>query len=136
VKIHSHTEPRENILDYSPWLLGDGGESREYRVLAGRRHGLAVVAQLEGIETREQAASLRHLKILVSRDCFPPLQPGRYYWADLVGLKVRTCSSVELGTVAEMMATGANDVMVVRGERERLIPFVIDEYVKEVRMDF
>lgn len=135
VKIHSHTEPRENILDYSPWRLGDGGESREYQVLAGRRHGLAVVARLEGIETREQATSLRHLKILVSRERFPPLPPGHYYWADLVGLKVQTCSGVELGPVAEMMATGANDVMAVRGECERLIPFVIGEYVKEVKLD-
>jgi 16S rRNA processing protein RimM len=135
VKIHSHTEPRENILDYAPWRLGDECESKEYQVVAGRRHGLAVVARLEGIDTREQAASLRHLKILVSRDRFPPLQPGQYYWADLVGLKVRTCSGVELGAVAEMMATGANDVMVVKGERERLIPFVIDEYVKEVSLD-
>jgi len=134
VKIHSHTEPPENILAYSPWVLDDGGKLGEYMVLSGRRHGPAVVAQLEGIETRDQAVKLRLQKILVCRDCFPPLPHGSYYWADLVGLSVRNCSGVELGTVAEMLATGANDVMVLRGDRERLVPFVVDEYVKEVRL--
>ncbi|HUL13157.1 MAG TPA: ribosome maturation factor RimM [Methylococcaceae bacterium] len=136
VKIHSYTEPAENILDYSPWrLAGDKCESREYKVIAGRRHGQAVVARLEGVETRDQAVGLRFQKISVSRDQFPQLERGCYYWVDLIGLKVLTCSGVEFGTVAEMMATGANDVMVVRGERERLVPFVLDEYVKEVRLD-
>lgn len=132
VRIHSHTEPPENILSYSPWRLDD--DSREYEVLAGRRHGQDVVARLDGIETRDQATGLRFRKVLVSRDCFPPPEPGHYYWVDLVGLNVRTCSGIELGTVADMMATGANDVMVVRGEREHLVPFIVDEYVKEVRL--
>jgi 16S rRNA processing protein RimM len=54
----------------------------------------------------------------------PPPEPGEYYWVDLEGLRVVTLDGVELGTVASLFATGANDVMVVQGERERLMPFV------------
>jgi 16S rRNA processing protein RimM len=135
VKIHSHTDPPSNILNYHPWTLVSEVESRPVRVLAGRVHGGAVVAQLEGVEDRDQAVRLRYARITVPRECFPPPEPGHYYWSDLVGLKVRTVSGTDLGEVREMMATGANDVMIVYGERERLIPFVPGEYVKTVDLE-
>jgi len=62
----------------------------------------------------------------------PAPAAGEYYWADLVGLKVVTTEGVELGQVEHMMATGANDVMVVKGERERLLPFLPGRFVNEV----
>ena len=66
------------------------------------------------------------------RDQLPELPQGEYYWTDLIGLDVRLEDGRRLGTIDNMLATGANDVMVVRGERERLIPFVPGQYVKEV----
>ena len=62
----------------------------------------------------------------------PELAAGEYYWSDLIGLDVETLQSEPLGRVAAMMETGADDVMVLEGERERLIPFVIDDIVREV----
>ena len=64
-----------------------------------------------------------------------PPAPGEYYWVDLEGLRVVTVEGVELGHVAHMLSTGANDVMVVHGERERLLPFVQPDYVKGVDFD-
>jgi 16S rRNA processing protein RimM len=135
VKVHSHTDPPDNILDYSPWMLENQDGSKEYKVQSGRMHGETVVAQLEGVDDRDQALKLRSNKILVNRDRFPPLKPGQYYWADLTGLRVINLEGAELGTVAEILPTGANDVLVANGERERLIPFVIGQYVKEVNVD-
>ena len=65
----------------------------------------------------------------------PPPGPGEYYWADLQGLQVVTLEGVELGTVSSVFATGANDVIVVRGERERLLPFVQGQVVMEVNLE-
>ncbi len=135
VKVHSHTIPADNILGYSPWLLEDGGEAREFKVLSGRMHGASVVACLEGVDDRDKALRLRSRKIMVPRERFPPAEEGRYYWADLIGLRVRSVAGTDFGTVAEMMETGANDVIVVQGERERLIPFVIGQYVKEIDLE-
>ena len=45
---------------------------------------------------------------------------------------MRTIEGRELGTVSHLFATGANDVLVVKGERERLIPFVRDGVVREI----
>jgi len=133
VKIHSLTDPREAIFEYQPWLLGESRE--EIRIRQGKKHGKHLIALLENTDDREQAEDLVNRPIAVFRDQFPDLPDGEYYWADLIGLSVRLEDGTELGNIDKMLATGANDVMVVRGERERLIPFVRGRYVKSVNLD-
>ncbi len=134
VKVHSHTDPPRNILAYAPWLLADEYGQMEYKVLSGRMHGDVVVARLEGVDDRDAALKLRARKVMVPKDRFPPAESGHYYWADLVGLRVKNLECVDFGTVAEMLATGANDVVVTKGDRERLIPFVLGQFVKEINL--
>lgn len=132
VKVYSHTEPRENIAGYRDWYLQRDGDWQPVRVEQGRRQGKGVVVKLVGIDDRDQAAGLIDCDIAVDRDQLPPLPPGEYYWADLEGLRVVTLEGVELGRVSHLFATGANDVMVVAGERERLLPFVQPDIIRRV----
>jgi 16S rRNA processing protein RimM len=90
---------------------------------------------LPGFDDRERAATLVGQQICVGRDQMPPTEEGEYYWADLEGLRVVTTGGRELGRVDRMMETGANDVMVVSGDRERLIPFIQGQYVKRVDLE-
>jgi len=124
IKVYSYTETRENILTYSPWTLRKGKQSKQVEVIDGRRHGKTVVACLEGLNDRDEAAELSGWEILIHADQLPKARQGEYYWADLIGLHVRTVAGIDLGTVDQMLETGANDVVVVQGERERLIPFL------------
>jgi 16S rRNA processing protein RimM len=133
VKVYSETEPREGILRYSPWMIGESDAPR--RVLEGRAHGKGVVARVEGCEDRDQAVLLVEQEIAVTRDRLPPPRPDEFYWTDLEGLRVVTLEGVALGTVSHLFATGANDVLVVMGERERLIPFSWDEAIRSVDFD-
>jgi 16S rRNA processing protein RimM len=133
VRIHSLTEPREAIFEYQPWQLGEPPE--EVRVLEGKKTGKHLVALLEKIDDRDQAERLCKRPISVYRDQFPDLPEQEYYWTDLEGMRVSMEDGTELGKIERMLATGANDVMVVRGERERLIPFVIGTYVKAVNLE-
>jgi 16S rRNA processing protein RimM len=128
VWVFSETDPRENILRYSPWLL-DGAA---HVVAEGRRHGKGLVVRLEGCEERDQAAELIGRGICVRRDQLPPARPDEFYWADLEGLEVQTVAGEPLGRVSHLFATGANDVLVVKGDRERLLPFVWDDILKDV----
>jgi len=132
VKIRSFTDPPANILKYIPWALGSSEAPRSARLVEGRPQGAAVVARLEGVEDRDQAIALKGTRILVPRQCFPEASPGTYYWADLIGLDVVTVAGVALGKVRGLLETGANDVLDVKGERDRLIPFVVGEFVKNV----
>jgi 16S rRNA processing protein RimM len=73
--------------------------------------------------------------IAVQREQLPALESGEYYWTDLQGLRVVNLEGVELGVVSHLFETGANDVLVVRGERERLIPYTTGEAIQEVDLD-
>ncbi len=132
VKVFSYTDPREAVLDYESWLLGEKGQWQPAELASGQRHGKAVIAQIVGVDDREQAAELVGKEIAVPRDALPETEDGQYYWMDLVGLRVIHRDGTELGKVRYMLATGANDVMVVAGEQERLIPFIRDKVVISV----
>lgn len=132
VRVHSDTRPRENILDYPVWTLVLKGERRDYAVRNSRRQGKGLVATLEGISDRDSAMALRGCEIRVPRARLPTPEPGEYYWADLEGLEVVTAAGVQLGVVTGLLETGANDVLVVSGDRERLIPYVPDRHVLAV----
>lgn len=135
VKLQSWTEPPQHIFDYQPWLLQIAGQWSEWQVAESHRHGRSLIARLPGIEDREQAAALAGAVIAVRREQLPAAGPGEYYWADLIGLEVRLMDGRNLGRVQGLMATGSNDVLIVQGDRERLIPFVPGQVVKQVDLD-
>jgi 16S rRNA processing protein RimM len=130
VKVRSETDPRDSILRYSPWLIGDSEVPR--RVAEGRIHGKGLVARVAGCDDRDQAAALVGLEIAVTRDRLPPPKADEFYWIDLEGLEVRTLEGTSLGVVDHLFSTGVNDVLAVVGERERLLPFAWDSVVRSV----
>jgi 16S rRNA processing protein RimM len=133
VKIFSDTSPKENILNYSPWLLKKAGEVTSVEVVDGKLHGSGVIALIKGVNDRTQAEALLGSEILIRREQLPPPSEGEYYWADLIGLEVVTTEGVILGVVDSLFETGANDVLIVKGERERAVPFIKDQVI--VRID-
>ncbi len=135
VKVFSHTEPRHGIVRYSPIFLNHRDEWQPFKVEDGRAHGVGVVLKFKGYDDRDQAATLLHRDIAVRRIQLPPTTPGEYYWTDLQGLRVVTLEGMVLGTVSRLFATGSNDVLVVQGERERLLPFIRDQVVVDVDLE-
>jgi 16S rRNA processing protein RimM len=135
VKVYSYTEPREAVLEYDRWLLSGKDGWQEATVAEGQRHGKTVIARIDGYVDRDQAAALIGTEIAVPRGALPEPGKDRYYWSDLEGLRVVHRDGTELGSVAYLLETGANDVMVVQGEQERLIPFVTDKVVLGVDLD-
>ena len=128
----SYTEPREALLQYKGLLLGRNGDWQSVKVAEGQRHGKSVILRLEGHDDRDQAAALIGTEIGADRSALPEPEEGHYYWSDLTGLTVVHRDGTELGKVKEVLETGAHDVMVVQGEQERLVPFVMDAVVLDV----
>jgi 16S rRNA processing protein RimM len=123
VKVFSETRPREQIFKYSPWLLVLNGDEFEVEVLEGRQQGKGLIASLKGYTDCEDARKLIGSEILVSQESLPKTGKNEYYWSQLTGLNVVNLQGIELGKVVNLFETGANDVLVVKGEKERLIPF-------------
>ncbi|MEW5943009.1 MAG: ribosome maturation factor RimM [Pseudomonadota bacterium] len=124
IKVHAYTETGDGLLDYPVWWVGKPGAWRECAVLDAEVHSKSLAAHLEGCNDRDAAAALRGALIAVPREALPPAEADEYYWNDLIGLRVVNAQGQDLGEVAKLLETGANDVLVVQGERERLIPFV------------
>ena len=135
VKVFSYTQPKENIFSYAPWRLKVNGGWQAIKVVDYRKQGKGLVAQLDGVDDRDQAHTLIETEIAITRDQLPAAGKDEYYWADLVGLEVVTREAQSLGRVDHLISTGANDVLVVKGERERLIPFVQGQFVLEVDLE-
>ena len=132
VKVVSHTEPVEGIVDYTPLYYGRQNRWTALTIEQARAHGKGLVIKFAGFEDRAAAAALVGYDIAVCREQLPDLPPGEYYWADLQGLRVITADGVDLGTVERVFETGANDVLVVQGDKERLIPFLQGDVIKEI----
>ena len=136
VKLESFTEPRSAIFRYQPWVLRDArGIERECEGAKGRETPKGVVATLPGVEDRDGAEATRGLEVFVPREALPPPRPGEYYWVDLEGLRVRNVEGVDFGVVSHLFSTGANDVLVAQGDRERMVPFVVPDYIVSVDFD-
>lgn len=135
VRVNSFTDPGQNILTYNPWYLGQQDDWKKYELESGQPHGRGIIARLRGYTDRDSAMKLVGCNVAVHRQQLPPTPAGEYYWSDLEGLTVVTADGVVLGQVSYLFETGSNDVMVVRGDRQHLVPFIRQQVVRQVDMD-
>lgn len=124
IKVQPFTEETGGLLAYTEWWLGSGEAWAAHRVLEAAVHGVTVLARLEGYDDREAAFALKGVQVGVPRNKLPVSREGEYYWSDLLGMEVVNQQGEQLGRVVKLMETGANQVLVLEGEREVLVPFV------------
>ena len=143
VKVLSFTEPRENLFQYGPWWLKTPSGWKEIEFDNFRKQGKGLIAHIVGLDDRDEARSYCQQNIAVSREILPELPGGELYWHQLEGLAALTVHNGErkpLGVVKQLLETGANDVLVVKGNsdsldrKERLIPYA-DPFVLGVNLD-
>ena len=133
VKLESFTDTLRSIVRYQPWILRDArGIERACEGVRVREGGKGLIATMPGIEDKDAADALRGTEVLVPRSALPPPAEGEFYWVDLEGLRVVNVEGTDFGIVSHLFSTGANDVLVAQGERERMIPFVLPDYIRSV----
>jgi len=99
-----------------------GMAERELTLVAARPALTRMLVRFEGVTVCEQAAELTNGELWAARDALPDPGPGTAYTFQLVGLRVETEEGRLLGTIAEVISTGAHPVYAVRGARELLVP--------------
>ena len=124
IKVQPFTHEIDGLLAYPEWWFARDGEWRQFRVAESAVHGAVVLARLEGCTDREAAAALKGNEVAIPRRLLPENRQGEYYWSDLLGMEVLNRRGERLGRVAKVLETGANNVLVLEGEKERLVPFV------------
>jgi 16S rRNA processing protein RimM len=102
------------------WWVGGA----EYAVEQTKLHSGALLAKLQGIDDRTQAEAVKGATVALPHSVLPALEPGRFYWADLVGLEVVNEAGIALGRVRALFSNGAHDVMELEGKPARLLPWI------------
>jgi len=142
LRIHSFTDEPDAILDYFPWSLKLGNNTRTVDITDWRKHNKGLIVKVAGIDDRDNAQAMVGSEILINESSLPELSQGDYYWRDLIGMAVVTTKGYDLGVVSDMLETGANDVLVVKAnlndgfsKKERLIPYLLEQVVESVSIE-
>jgi len=124
VKVFSYTNPRTNIINYSPWSIKVDGNFQTIDITSGREQSKTIVVHIKGIDNREDSQKFIGQDIYINKEQLPELTQGEYYWHELIGFDVINKDEERLGTVDYFVETGANDVLVVKGKKEYWIPYI------------
>lgn len=144
IKIQPYTEYLDSLVGHRSWWIGqEHGPWREVEVQQCEVHNKTLAAQIPGCPDRTAAEKLKGLLIAVPRSSLPKQADDEYYWSDLIGMAVVNEAGEQLGTVENLLETGANQVLSVAGDSgEILIPFVasaikqVDVKNKTIRVDW
>ncbi len=131
VKIFSFTEKLDSLLVYEKFFLSkDQVDWLETEVKDIKLHGKSIIAKFSEIDNRSEAEGFRDYLIGVTKNLLPKLSKDQYYWNELIGFEVLNLDNISFGKVDTFIETGANDVIVVKGDRERLIPYTSNTVLK------
>lgn len=108
-------------------------DSRPVKVISSRVHGSFLIAKLEGVEDINAAMALKNKVVFIDRDD-AKLPKGSFFIADIIGANVVSDEGEELGVLDDVMELPSNNVYVVKGEREILIP-AVPEFILSVKPD-
>ena len=127
LKIHPFTEKLETLSEYPNWLISsDEKHWDDFKVEKTIVKNNVFLVKLDTINDRNESDVLKKYMVGVRRDKLPKLKANSFYWSDLIGLNVENKAGVKFGIVDTMMETGSNDVLVVKGNDEILIPYLPD----------
>jgi 16S rRNA processing protein RimM len=132
IHIHSFTEPYDNLLHYKDWHAMLNKQWQPIEAIETVIHHHSIIALIKGYSDRESVARLTQADIAIQKAQLPKLAPGEYYCCDLLGLTVVTEDKVVLGVVTEVMPTGSNDVLVIKGEKIHMVPYIHGQFVKAI----
>lgn len=136
VKVKPFTDNIERFSNLEKIYIKNKSGQTEYKIQEVKYHKNMVLIKFEGIENPEQADLLRNSYLIVDRETEEPLEAGRYYIVDMIGLDVFTDDNEYLGKLEDIYNTGSNDIYVVKNElgKQILLP-AIEDVIKSIDMD-
>ncbi len=132
VKLNSFTTDPSKVFDYLPWQIKHAKAWQSIDIADYKVSAKNIVIRFTDCDDRDKAQSYTNLELAIDKSQLPKAAEGEYYWHDLEGLTVTNLQDQLLGKVSHLLATGANDVMVVAGQKRHLIPFIKDQVIKNI----
>lgn len=121
----SYTDPVDQFLSYPCYLRESAVVLVPLTIIKSRKHFDRWIVWLDQVLDRSEAALYTGKEVYTFSSSLSELASGEYYWRDLIGMQAINLQEEVLGTVSELMETGANDVLVLSGAGKRiLLPYV------------
>lgn len=124
---------RFNSLKYV--YLFNGSAIQKLMIEAVQLNGNIVLIKFEGINNRNEAEALKNMFVHVDRENAVTLDEDEYFIEDLIGLNAYDLNNVNIGTVSDIIQTGAVDVLVITGQRKYLIPALKENVAVSIAQD-
>lgn len=126
VKVFFYTDSKEIFSAGDDiFLQSSGGGLFERTIKWIKPHNRHVLLAFKGVVGRNAAEALKGSLLLINKNQLPEPEENTYYWSDLIGMTVNNTDGEYVGVLKEIIATGANDVYVIKNrEKEILIPAI------------
>ena len=129
LKIYSYSESIEKFSKYKYFFVLNNKKYIRLDV-EDSLINKSIKIKFKNFNSREDSNDYIGKDIYISEDQLDKLKENQFYWNDLIGLNVYLDNEEKIGVVADMIETGSNDVLVIKGDNEILIPYIFGESVK------
>jgi 16S rRNA processing protein RimM len=136
VKVFPTTDDAARFKNLKQVILDDGKQQREMEIASVKFFKNMVIVKFKGIDNINDVEKYRRARLLVTRENAVPLAENEYFIADLIGLSAKSEDGEELGTITDVLQTGANDVYVVTTpQKEEILVPAIRDCIKRVDLE-
>lgn len=134
LKVYSYSETKEKLSNYNYFFLL---KDDHYICLEVEKFLIEKTVKLKfkNFNNREDTKEFIGQNLYIEDSQLETLNSGEFYWKDLIGLDVYLNNSSKIGIVSDIIETGSNDVLVVKGKKEYLIPYIFGESIKEIKLE-
>ena len=137
--INSLCNPKENLINYSNFLIGNSKDPIKLEYIKNLNSKL--ISKISNINDIDSIKELTNKELFINKSELPTLPEGEIYWHDLIGMKVINMLKEDLGIIDEVNNYGSSDILkVIPSESSidnelRLIPYVKDKYINSISIE-
>ena len=134
LKVYSYSESKKKFANYKHFFVMNN-ESYTCLDIEDTVINKSIKIKFKIFNSREDSDQYIGNNLYVDREQLDVLEDNQYYWNDLIGLNVYLDDGKKVGVLGEIIETGSNDVLVIKGDKEILVPYIIGESVKKVMIE-
>ena len=134
LKVYSYSETKQKFSEYKYFFIQK--DNNVVRLdIEDISIGKSIKVKFKNFNCREDSQEYIGKEIFINENQLDALEANQFYWNELIGLTVYLNNGKKIGIVSDIIETGSNDVLVIKGKEEILVPYVFGESVMEVAVE-
>ena len=131
LKVYSYSETKQKFSEYKYFFIQKDNNTIRLDI-EDISIGKSIKVKFKNFNCREDSQDYIGEEIFINEDQLDVLEANQFYWKELIGLTAYLNNGKKIGIVSDIIETGSNDVLVIKGEEEILVPYIFGESVMEV----